>query len=385
MSEDLRNRFEVITDYVFDDTPDPKTGEKKHEYYCIRDGVKCVAKSATGILHFHKIGDTDWNAIKDLEPVKKARDFGTRIHKQVEEHYTLGKPAIDFEAKWVISTFDNLINKLGDEYGTHNNERSFFIKYTHDDKSLYIAGTLDFMFITKNGNISICDIKTGSPSKETEMWQLGGFYNNMASLVYDKKVEDTFIVNSKQNIIYKVPQISLETLCTLLDCELNQTPYKDVMLKQDDIARAYDDVRKAKDELERFYEETHLLDLKAKESILSDNFKNAKIALVQPMLTRNVDKFKFLDGTSISVSQKNELSIDLDSFERLYKESFDKWQNFKKTEFKNDLEQFKDLHPKEYLDMSRFFDSKEKEPSIRLTFPKEEKEKPKEVEIDVSM
>lgn len=215
----MASTTQKIKGFTFDESIDESTGKKRHDY--MLDG-----KPLTGVTTILKVvgkGDAlvQWSANKAIEHIEKnigyaensedihklceeakyawktsrdtAGDFGTNVHKAIEEWVKEGKMFPDLTEKEQKS-FDNFREwaKENDVNFVQSEMRIYSRKY-------WYAGTLDLL-IEVDGKLFLADIKTSSRIYPEHMWQMGGYdiaVNEMTKNKY-KDIEGYVVVNLKK-------------------------------------------------------------------------------------------------------------------------------------------------------------------------------------------
>ena len=87
-----------------------------------------------------------------LDKWQEARDYGTKVHNEIENYYLNGSSPSTSDAELGIDFFDNYLEK-SDTVSTHPELQIY-------DEEAGVAGTIDMIIFHKNGQLSLLDWKT---------------------------------------------------------------------------------------------------------------------------------------------------------------------------------------------------------------------------------
>lgn len=158
-----------------------KFNEETHEYTL--NGK--VIPSVTQILE-KTLFEKKYDGVSE-ETLKKAAEYGTLIHKEIESYIKRGVVGFTEELyNFITIKEDNKLNKLQSEVKVHTDK---------------MAGTIDILGvkgITKHKNI-LADIKTTYKlDKEYVSWQLS-FYAYIVEHTTDTKIEELYAIWLREN------------------------------------------------------------------------------------------------------------------------------------------------------------------------------------------
>lgn len=209
-------RVETVDIFTFDESVEEKTGKRKHDYML-------NGKPLTGVTTILKVvgkGDVlvQWSANQTCEYVrehvddmalkpllenakyawKNSRDtagnFGTNVHKAIEEWIKNGNLPVDTDVK-EYQAFENFREwaKVESVIFLESEKRVYSKKY-------WYAGTLDIL-VEIDGKIWLADIKTSSGIYPEHMWQMAGYdiaLNEMTDNQYED-IEGYVVINIKKD------------------------------------------------------------------------------------------------------------------------------------------------------------------------------------------
>lgn len=247
--------------------------------------------SVTQLLKKHHLSSS-YQGVNE-EQLKRAADYGTLVHKELEEYITLGKEG-----------FTDEFYMFKDFYDANKDK----IKYPLSERVVYnemVAGTVDFIYYHEDDHYVIADFKTTSKIyKESVSWQLSLYAYLYDIENYDIYKLKVFHFGDELEIvdIVKKPIIEIEKL---LECEANGKLYlessnlipaitqAELVQIENKIALAEMEYKKLEKQRTEMLEKIKLLmEENMITSIETDNFK---ITYVAPIEKESIDVKKLKD------------------------------------------------------------------------------------------
>lgn len=266
------------------------TFNKDKHSYITENGTVLI--SVTQLLQKHGIAPSFKAVDKDV--LEKAANRGTMIHAEFEDL---------IKSKGMKLGISNEVNWFNDEvYPNYDYWLSEEMIFTVGLPTDY-AGTID-LIASKDGKISIMDIKTGGIHPEAVAWQLSLYrFAYCRATNMDTKDVSLFCIDAKEDKSRLIPIIPIpdKEIMNLLECERDDVPYTNTTLVASNLLAKIDAFESAISQLKRLQEEKETEYKKFKSALLNSMTENGiktletklyKITRVDPTTQTGFDSKK---------------------------------------------------------------------------------------------
>lgn len=275
--------------------------EEKHEY--LLDGKKLI--STTQLMQKHGLAPKYDNV--DAEVLKRKAEYGTLVHKEIEEYIKENKIGFSEEVGiFKVYVENNNVNVLESEFMTNND---------------VVAGTIDLIY-KKDNNFYIGDIKTTyTLHKEAVSWQLSIYTylywnsndnnNELVQNNYQTTKGQAYHFNKNSLEVVDIPLKPYDEVEKLINCERQGILYKQELQGVD-----YDlmQLQSLEEIIKKCDEEKKQAEQKAKE---------LKDAIIKAMEERQIKSFEN-DGIKLTyVAPSTRTTLDSKLVKEKYPEIYD--------------------------------------------------------------